>query len=155
MRRLAFLALFLVGCGEIASLELAPEPNSFEGGPWAVEFRLELDPGFWAEGSHRYQLWLECEPLGRRRWSQHNFVADTDSAIIEDDVFVRLSGLSTHRSGPAGIKQINTDQPTIAVMTVLNLERVQAEQASGECVAELRLQDGDVHYLTPGEPFRV
>lgn len=155
-RRLVALGLLLAGCGGgIASLPRAPEPADFEGGPWALEFRLDLEAGFWEEGSHRYQLWLECEALGRRRWSQHNFVSDTESTIIAEDVFVRLSGLSLHRTGPTGIKLIHTDQLTIALVTVLNLEMEQAKQASEECVAELRLEDGAIHLLTPGDPFRV
>jgi hypothetical protein len=155
-RRLVALALVLAGCGGgVGSLEPAPEPADFEGGPWAVEFRLDLEPGFWEEGPHRYQIWLECEALGRRRWSQHNFVADTATEVIEGDLFVRFSGLSLHRTGPTGIKVINTSQPTIALVTVLNLEVEQAEEAAGECFGELRLQDGTTHRLAPGDPFRV
>lgn len=155
-RRLLAVVVVLAGCGGgVASMAPAPEPSGFEGGPWAVEFRLELEPGFWGVGHHRYQIWLECEALGRRRWSQHNFDADTDSEIIEENVYIRLGGVSLHRTGPTGIKLINTDQPTIALVAVLDLERAQAAEAADECAAELRLEDGAIRYLPPGEPFRV
>lgn len=157
LRRLVvILALVAVACGsEIAGLDEAPRPESFEGGPWAVEFALDLEPRFWAEGHHRYQIWLECEPLGPRQWSQHNFDADRRSAIVDDDLYVRLRGLSVHKTGPTGIKHIHTDQPTIALVTVLGLEHETATEAADECVGELRLEDGRVFELPPGLPFRV
>jgi hypothetical protein len=157
LRRLLFiLALVVVGCGtNVAALEEAPRPDTFEGGPWAVEFELDLEPGFWEVGHHRYQIWLECEALGPRQWSQHNFEADQSSEIIEDDLYVRLYGLSLHKTGPTGIKHINTEQPTIAVVTVLGLARETATVASEECVAELRLEDGRVIDILPRPPFRV
>ena len=73
---------------------------------------------------------------------------------IVDEVASQLA-IDTTRVYLTGIKLINTDQPTIALVTVLNLEAGQAEQASEECVAELRLEDGEVHILPSGEPFRV
>lgn len=150
------LALVTVACGSgVASLEEAPRPDSFEGGPWAVEFTLELDPGFWEVGHHRYQIWLECEALGPRQWSQHNFEADDNSDIIEDELYVRLRGLSVHKTGPTGIKHIHTDQPTIAIVTIIGLAHDTATEASDECVAELRMEDGRVIDMPPGSPFRV
>lgn len=155
-RLVLILALLAAGCGSsTAGLEPAPRPDSFEGGPWAVDFTLDLGPGFWEVGPHRYQIWLECEPLGPRQWSQHNFEADQASGIIEDDVYVRLYGLSVHRTGPTGIKHINTDQPTIALVTVLGLAHDTATEASEECVAELRTEDGRIFEMPPGSPFRV
>lgn len=155
-RLLVALALLAAGCGSsVAGLEEAPRPESFEGGPWAVDFTLDLEPGFWEVGHHRYQIWLECEPLGPRQWSQHTFEADQESEIIEDDLYVRLYGLSMHKTGPTGIKQIHTDQPTIAVVTVLGLARDTAAEASEDCVGELRLEDGRVFEMPAGSPFRV
>ena len=157
LRRLAaVLALVTVACGsEVAGLEEAPRPKAFERGPWAVEFALDLEPGFWEEGHHRYQIWLECEPLGPRQWSQHNFDADRQTEIIDDDLYVRLYGLSVHKTGPTGIKHINTDQPTIALVIVLGLAHDTATEASEECVAELRIEDGRVFEMPPVSPFRV
>lgn len=156
-RRIVFVVCLLAaGCGSgVSDLPLAPEPTAFEGGPWAVEFRLELDPGFWETGAHRYQLWLECEPIGPRQWSQHNFEADGDAELIGQDVYLRFRGLSLYESGPTGIKVISPEQPTVALVTVINLEQEQAQRAAAECMAELRLEDGSVHLLPPGEPFRV
>jgi hypothetical protein len=70
-------------------------------------------------------------------------------------LYVRLYGLSLHKTGPTGIKHINTEQPTIAVVTVLGLARETATVASEECVAELRLEDGRVIDILPRPPFRV
>lgn len=152
----AVLALVSVACGsELASLEEAPRPESFEVGPWAVEFTLDLESRFWEVGHHRYQIWLECEPLGPRQWSQHNFEADRHSDIVEEDLYVRLRGLSVHKTGPTGIKQIHTNQPTIAIVTILGLAHDTATEASDECVAELRLEDGRIIEMAPGLPFRV
>jgi len=157
LRRLVvIIALLTAACGsEVAGLDEAPRPESFEVGPWAVEFSLDLEPGFWDVGPQRYQIWLECEPLGPRQWSQHNFEADEDSGIIEHDVYVRLYGLSVHKTGPTGIKHINTEQPTIALVTVLGLAQDTAIEAAEECVAELRLEDGRVFEIPPRAPFRV
>lgn len=156
-RRLVLaLALVAAGCGSgVAGLEEAPRPDSFEAGPWGVDFTLDLEPGFWEVGHHRYQIWLECEALGPRQWSQHNFEADRSSEIIEEDLYVRLYGLSVHKTGPTGIKVINTEQATIALVTVLGLAHDAANQASEECVAELRLEDGRVFEMPPSPPFRV
>lgn len=155
-RLVSIVALLAVGCAAgVAGVEEAPRPESFEGGPWAIDFTLDLEPGFWEVGHHRYQIWLECEVLGPRQWSQHNFEADNESEIIEGDLYVRLYGLSVHKTGPTGIKQINTDQPTIALVTVLGLEHATATEASEECVAELRREDGRVFEMPPGAPFRV
>lgn len=155
-RLIVVLALLTAACGSgVAGLEEAPRPETFEGGPWAVDFTLDLEPGFWEVGRHRYQIWLECEPLGPRQWSQHNFEADQDSEIIEDDLYVRLYGLSVHKTGPTGIKQINSDQPTIALVTVLGLTHEMAAEASEDCVGELRLEGGRVFEMPAGSPFRV
>lgn len=158
MKRWLVLALAVIGvsCSSgLSNLEPAPLPESFEGGPWGVQFRVDLAPGFWEAGHHRYQLWLECEPLGPRQWSQHNFEADSETEIIDDDVYVRFRGLSLTQTGPTGIKHLNVDQPTIALVTVLGLEEDVARSAAGECVAELRLEDGTVFELPPLDPFRV
>ena len=155
-RLVVILALLAAGCGPaIAGLEEAPHPDSFEGQPWGVDFTLHLEPGFWEVGQHRYQIWLECEALGPRQWSQHNFEVDRSSEIIEDELYVRLYGLSVHKTGPTGIKLINTEQATIALVTVLGLGHDTASKASEECVAELRLEDGRVFEMPPGFPFRV
>ncbi len=155
-RLIVILSLFVAACGtHVAALEEAPRPDTFEGGPWAVEFSLRLEPGFWETGHHRYQIWLDCDVLGPRQWSQHNFEADQSSEIIEDDLYVRLYGLSLHKTGPTGIKHINTEQPTIALVTELGLARDTAMQASDECVAELRLEDGRVFEIPAGPSFRV
>lgn len=157
MRRLVIaVVLAVAGCGGgVAGLPTAPHPGQFEGGPWGVEFSTDLAPGFWAEGAHRYQIWLECDPLGPREWSQHNFVSDRSTPLVGSDVYVRLRGLSEHKTGPTGIKQINVEQPTVALVIVLGLERAQAEKAAAECVAELRLEDGTVVFMPATEPFRV
>ncbi len=153
---LALLALVVTACGGgLGELEAAPLPESFEGGPWALEFRLDLEPGFWEVGPHRYQIWLECEELGPRQWSQYNFETDTETELIDHEVYVRLRGLSLHKTGPSDIKLVNTEQPTIAIVTVLGLEEDQAGKAAGECAAELRLEDGTVLEMPPGSPFRV
>lgn len=155
-RLVVILALAASGCGAgVAGLDEAPRPDSYEGGPWAVEFHLDLEPGFWEVGHHRYQIWLECEPLGPRQWSQHNFEADQTSEVVAEALYVRLYGLSAHKTGPTGIKQINTAQPTIALVTVLGIAHDTAVQASDECVAELRLEDGRVLEIPAQPPFRV
>ena len=149
------LSLVTACGGGVADLKPAPEPGSFEGGPWAVEFSLHLEPGFWTAGAHRYQIWLECEPLGPRQWSQHNFEADVTTDLYDEDIYVRLYGLSEHKTGPIEIKHINVAQPTVAIVTVLGLAEEQAAEAADECVGELRLEDGTVIELPPGDPFRV
>lgn len=152
---LGVTALAVTACGGVADLPTAPEPEQFEGGPWGVEFTTDLAPGFWAEGEHRYQIWLECEPLGPREWSQHNFESDTSTPLYDSGIYVRFRGLSEHKTGPTGIKNINVEQETIALVTVLGLEQTQAEEAAGECVAELRLEDGTVVVMPAAAPFRV
>lgn len=155
-RLLAASTILLAACSAgVAGLDPAPSPDSFEGGPWGVQFSLDLDAGFWVEGAHRYQIWLECPPLGPRQWSQHNFESDTTSAVLADEIFVRFRGLSLTETGPTGIKLINEGQPTTALVTVIGLEEGVARSAAAECVAELRLDDGRVLELPPSEPFRV
>lgn len=155
-RRLVAFVLAITACGGgVAGLPTAPQPEQFEGGPWAVEFSADLAPGFWAEGSHRYQIWLECEPLGPREWSQHNFESDISTPLFDSAIYVRFRGLSEHKTGPTGIKRINVDQETIASVVVLGLEKTQAEEAADECEAELRLEDGTVVSIPATAPFRV
>jgi hypothetical protein len=120
-----------------------------------VEFSTDLAPGFWSEGAHRYQIWLECDPLGPREWSQHNFDSDTVTPLYDSTIYVRFRGLSEHRTGPTGIKHINVDQPTIALVTVIDLDETQANEAAEECVAELRLEDGTVVEMPASGVFRV
>lgn len=156
MRRMVVaLSVAVTACGGVADLPAAPQPEEFESGPWAVEFSADLAAGFWTEGAHRYQIWLECEPLGPREWSQHNFESDTTTPLYSADVYVRFRGLSEHKTGPTGIKHINVEQETTALVTVLGLEQTQAEQAAAECIAELRLEDGTVVSMPPTAPFRV
>jgi hypothetical protein len=157
MRRIVVaLMVSVTACGGgVAGLPPAPHPEEFEGGPWAVEFSTDLTSGFWEVGAHRYQIWLDCEPLGPREWSQHNFESDTATSLYDSEVYVRFRGLSEHKTGPTAIKRINVDQETIAVVTVLGLEETQAERAAAECVAELRLEDGTVISMPPSAPFRV
>ena len=157
MRRLLIASVLAVtSCASgVAGLPTAPRPEDFEGGPWGVEFSSDLAAGFWGAGTHRYQIWLECEPLGPREWSQHNFESDSSTPLYDSDIYVRFRGLSEHKTGPTGIKHLNVEQETVALVTVLGLERAQAEEAAAECVAELRLEDGTVVLMPAAAPFRV
>lgn len=156
MRGLLAALLLVTACAPgVSELPLAPQPEAFEGGPWAVEFRLDLEPGFWVEGHHTYQLWVDCEALGPRQWSQRTFDALADVDVLDRVVFLRLNGLSVHQTGPSEIREISLDQPTVAVVTILGMAADHAERVSEECVGELRLENGEVLPMEPGNPFRV
>ena len=163
MRRIAgvLLALVLViGCAadpiELQGIDLPPAsvPDDFELEVWAISFSLDLVPGSWSEGMHRYELSLDCSglPVDPVQPTEHTFSV-TPQARSFDNVFFRINGMGTSLLGPTGSFAVRPDQRTTAVITVLGISEQQATEATS-CSGEVSFDDAPAQPLVAGEPFR-
>jgi len=159
MRSLLAAGLFLVAaCAQPlqgVDLPLASLPEDIDSAQWAMPFFHEFGPGFWPQGPHVYQLLFDCPGVGEEDVKSELifFAAGSDFPTIDDEVHLRLQGISTTTMGPPDLQFVSTDQETTALLTVVGLSDAQVE-AAAECAGEIQWDDGQSAPLQPGEPFR-
>lgn len=153
--------LLLAACAEpepLRGIDLPPAslPDEIDRAQWAVSFSHEFGPGFWAEGPHVYQLLFDCsEALDEDEVESELrfFAAGPDFPTFDQQIHLRLQGLSTSTMGPPDVQVVSTEQETAALLTVVGLSDAEAEAAGG-CAGEVQWDDGQSARLEPGEPFR-
>jgi len=160
MRWFLAVGLLLAGCAQPTPLEgidLPPAsiPADIDPAQWAVGFSHDFGPGFWDEGPHAYQLFLDCPNVEQARVNSEVvlFAAGPDFPTYDDPVHLRIAGLSTTPLGPSDVTFVNPEQTTIALVTVVGLSQTQVDEVSG-CAGEVFWDEGSSAPLRPGEPFR-
>lgn len=161
MRAMLVATLLLVaGCAQrepLQGIDLPPAsmPDDIDSAQWAIAFAHDFGPGFWEQGPHAYQLFLDC-PATDETSAESDvilFVAGSDVDTLDDPVHLRLAGLSTTALGPPNMKSVSTDQNTRALITAIGLSDEQVETAE-TCEGIVYWDDGKSAPLQPGEPFR-
>lgn len=130
-------------------------PDQISADQWALAFTHDFEPGFWIEGPHVYQLAIDCPATGQPATESDLRVFGTRSEIplLDEAVYLRLSGMSSTRLGPPNLQIVSPDQPMKALITFIGLTSEQVESASS-CTGVIRFDDGRYAELTPEEPFR-
>lgn len=163
VRRIAVILLtieLMVACApepiELEGIDLPPAslPEDLDPDVWAISFSREFEPGSWNEGRHQYVLNLDCpivldEPV---QTPERSFSV-TPHARSFDNVYLRLSGLSTALLGPTQLFALTREQATTAVITVIGVSEEDARDATS-CSGEVIVDDGGSEPLVSGEPFR-
>lgn len=142
----------------LEGIDLPPAslPAEFEDSIWAVEFSSGFEPGFWEEGAHKYSLHLDC-PVALDEAIDTNLIRfESNSAVnlFSTPVYLRLVGLADNQTGPGNMFSINPEQPTIAIITIIGLERDDAHAAADVCEGEIRYDDSGRAALAAGQPVR-
>lgn len=152
--------LLLTACSQpepLEGIDLPPAsiPDDIDSAQWAVPFSHEFGPGFWEQGPHAYQLFLDCPDIeeGETQSEVILFAAGEDFPTLDDPVRMRLVGLSTRTMGPPDLRFVSTEQDTTALITVVGLSDEQV-QAAARCEGEVFWDDGESAPLLPQEPFR-
>ncbi|MFP4552242.1 MAG: hypothetical protein ACLFRT_00165 [Actinomycetota bacterium] len=160
MRMFLAVGLLLAGCAAQPSLEgvdLPPAsiPDDLDPAQWAVAFSHDFGPGFWDEGPHAYQLFLDCPDAEEAQVESEVvlFAANPDSPTFDAPVHLRVGGLSTTPLGSSDVRFVNPEQKTIALVTVVGLSREEVDAVS-RCTGEVFWDEGSSAPLRPGEPFR-
>ncbi len=161
MRLILVIGLFLAGaCSQPVPLEgidLPPAsiPDDLDPAQWAVAFSHDFGPGFWDEGPHAYQLFLECPEVEQAQVDSEVvlFAAGSDFPTYDEPVHLRIAGLSTTAMGPSDVSFVNPEQTTIALVTVVGLSQAEVDAVAG-CAGEVFWDEGSSAPLQPGEPFR-
>ena len=139
-------------------LPTAVPPDSIQQGTWAIPFVYEFPEGTWGRGFHRYALRVDCPILAQAsvagEW--HDFVVADDVTRISIPIYFRLGGLSTSTLGPPDVANINPEQRTIAIVTIIGITEEQAALAanSDECVVLVAWDGIGTEQLLPAEPFQ-
>jgi hypothetical protein len=157
---MAGVLLLVVACSQPDSLEgidLPPAsiPDDIDSAQWAVPFSHDFGPGFWDQGPHAYQLFLDCPEIeeGETQSEVILFAADEDLPTLDDAVRLRLAGLSTTTMGPPDLRFVSTEQDTTALITAVGLSEEQVD-AAADCEGEVFWDEGESAPLLPREPFR-
>lgn len=161
MRLILVIGLFFVGaCAQSERLEgvdLPPAsiPDDLDPAQWAVAFSHDFGPGFWDEGPHAYQLFLDCPEVEQARVDSEVvlFAAGPDVPTYDEPVHLRIAGLSTTAMGPSDVSLVNPEQTTIALVTVVGLSQAEVDAVS-RCAGEVFWDEGSSAPLQPGKPFR-
>lgn len=161
MRFVLAVSLLLPGACTAAEplegIDLPPAsiPEDIEPENWAVAFSHDFGPGFWEEGPHAYQLFLDCADVEEARVDTEVilFAAGPDIPGFDEPVLFRIAGLSTTPLGPSDVRLINTDQHTIALITVVGLGEDELDAVS-RCEGQVFWDEGRSATLQPGTPFR-
>lgn len=160
MRLFLAVGLLLAGCASQPRLEgvdLPPAsvPDDLDPAQWAVAFSHHFGAGFWEEGPHAYQLFLDCPEVEQARVNSEVvlFASNPDWPTYDEPVRLRIAGLSTTALGPPDIRFVNPEQTTVALVTVVGLSQTQVDAVSG-CAGEVFWDEGSSAPLQPEEPFR-
>lgn len=161
MRMFLAAGLLLAGCvaqpAPLEGIDLPPAsiPDDLDPAQWAVGFSHDFGPGFWDEGPHAYQLFLDCPEVEQARVDSEVvlFAAGPDFPTYDEPVHLRIAGLSTTAMGPSDVSFVNPEQTTIALVTVAGLSQAEVDAVS-RCAGEVFWDEGSSAPLQPGEPFR-
>lgn len=161
MRLYLAVGLLLAACvaqpAPLEGIDLPPAtiPDDIDPAQWAVAFSHDFGPGFWDEGPHAYQLFLDCPEVEQARVDSEVvlFAAGPDIPTHDEPVHLRIAGLSTTAMGPSDVSFVNPEQETIALLTVIGLSQAEVDAAS-QCTGEVFWDEGSSAPLQPGEPFR-
>lgn len=161
MRIFLAAGLLLAGCvaqpAPLEGIDLPPAsiPDDLDPAQWAVAFSHDFGPGFWDEGPHAYQLFLDCPDVEEARVESEVvlFAAGSDFPTYDEPVHLRIAGLSTTTLGPSDVTFVNPEQTTIALVTVVGLSQAQIDAVS-RCAGEVFWDEGSSAPLLPGEPFQ-
>lgn len=152
--------LILVACSQpepLQGIDLPPAslPEEIDAAQWAVAFSHEFGPGFWEEGPHAYQLFLDCPDVEQARVQSEVilFAAGPDIPTFDDPVRLRLAGLATTTMGSSDVRFVSTEQDTTALITVVGLSEEQVN-AAGDCEGVVFWDEGESAPLQPNPPFR-
>lgn len=157
---LVALLLLAAGCAQpepLRGIDLPPAsmPEDIDSAQWAIAFAHDFGPGFWEQGPHAYQLFLDC-PATEETTAESEvilFAAGSDYPTLDDPVHLRLAGLSTTELGPPDMKFVSTEQDTRALITAIGLSDGEVETAE-TCEGIVYWDRGESAPLEPGEPFR-
>ena len=137
-----------------SDLPLADQPDTVEQDTWGLPFMVELPPGYWAVGAHRYRFVVKCPALVTEVESiPVEFRVTTLTGTLDQTVFIRLMGLSDGIMMPANVGAIHPDQATTAVVTFLGLSQATIDEASESCAGVMEFDGDQTEPLLPGEPF--
>ncbi len=157
---MAGVLLLVVACSQpepLEGIDLPPAsiPDDIDSAQWALPFSHDFGPGFWEEGPHAYQLFLDCPALeeGQTESEVVFFAASEDLPTFDDPVRLRLAGLSSTTMGPPDLRLVSTDQDTMALITAVGLSEEQVD-AARECEGEVFWDEGQSAPLLAQEPFR-
>ncbi|KAA3645376.1 MAG: hypothetical protein DWQ07_12980 [Chloroflexi bacterium] len=163
---LLITALFLTACATaeteppaptITPLPTAVPPETLPG-TWAVPFGTGFRGGFWAVGTHRYSLTVDCpSDLQDIEGNWNSFEVTDNVAADSNPIFLRLGGLSTNPfSNPGGFQSINPAQETVAYVTLLGLDEEAVQDVVAGCEIFMFFDAEETPFqLQPLEPYQA
>ncbi len=163
-RRISFLvvaaALGVTACSSeepLAGIDLPPAavPDNIASGAWAVLFTHDFPSGAWDQGAHAYELALACDPILDEplRTGTIAFIV-SPSEVIDQEIYLRVVGLSHDLIGPQTLTSIDPGQSTTAALTIIGVSEDAAGQAAQSCAGAIYFDDEDPLPLLPQQPFR-
>ena len=154
------VALGVTACSSeepLAGIDLPPAavPDNIASGAWAVLFTHDFPSGAWDQGAHAYELALACdaildEPL---RTDAIAFIV-SPSEVFDQEIYLRVVGLSHDLLGPQTLTSIDPGQSTTAALTMIGLSEDAAGQAAQSCAGAIYFDDEEPLPLLPQQPFR-
>lgn len=162
-RRIApvvFLALVVTSCSSeepLRGIDLPPAsvPDSIVSGAWAVRFTHDFPAGAWQEGSHVYALALACDAIldEPMRTDPIDFVV-APGEVLDQEVYLRVVGLSHDTTGPPTVGGIDPQQSTTAALTIVGVSEDAATKAAESCAGAIFFDSADPLPLMPEPPFQ-
>lgn len=156
---IAVLAVVTAGCSSdepLQGIDLPPASlPDIEPGAWAVLFTHDFPPGAWEQGAHAYELALACDPILDEplRTSTVNFLV-SPAEVFDQEIYLRLVGLSHDLIGPQTLTSIDPLQSTTAALTIIGVSENAAGQAAQSCAGAIFFDDEEPLPLLPQLPFR-
>lgn len=148
VRRLIPVIVLVTAC----SPGLSPAPVAAEpGGTFAVSFSRAFPPGFWEPGDHAYRLVVEC-PSQRLAPPVVRFTVDPAAPSVGTS-YLRFDGVSTTVLSPADLPGVNPSDATEAVVTLVGMSEVEADEARSGCSGTVIWDGLDPEPLDAGAVF--
>ena len=163
-RRISFLiaviALGMTACSSeepLEGIDLPPAavPDNSASGAWAVLFTHDFPSGAWDQGAHAYELALACDPILDEplRTGTIAFIV-SPSEVFDQQVYLRVVGLSHDLTGPQTLTSIDPGQATTAALTIIGVSENAAGEAAQSCAGAIYFDDEEPLPLLAHEPFR-
>lgn len=156
----AVIALAATACASeepLEGIDLPPAatPDTIDAGTWAVRFTHDFAPGAWNQGTHAYALALACDAIldEPMRTDPINFTV-APGEVLDQEVYLRVVGLSSDTVGPPNVGSIDPQQSTTAALTIVGVSESAANQAAEGCAGAIFFDDADPLPLVPEPPFR-